>query len=111
MTELIELPPELLVLITSFADTKSLKSLRLTNRLLSSYASRYLFRVVHLYDDDESCEAFKSVISHPSFKSHVQRIHLNTVEDDYVSPTNSLRIRTEHAAVQLRRNVDVRARS
>jgi hypothetical protein len=41
----------------------------------------------------------------------VQRIHLNTVEDDYVSPTNSLRIRAEHAAVQLRRNVDVRARS
>lgn len=85
MTQLIELPPELLVLVTSFADTKSLKSLRLTNRQLSSYASRCLFRIVHLYNDEESCEAFKSVISHSTFKRRVQKIHLNTVEDDYVS--------------------------
>lgn len=85
MPELMELPPELLALIVSLADTKSLKSLRLTARLLSSFASRCLFHVVHLYNDDESCEAFEAVASHPIFKGIVQRVHLNTVEEDYVS--------------------------
>ena len=85
MTEFVELPPELLALIVSLADPKSLKSLRLTNRLLSSYANRCLFRVVHLYCDEDSCEKFEAVASHPIFKGTVQRIHLNTVRDDYVS--------------------------
>jgi hypothetical protein len=85
MPELVELPPELLALIVSLTDTKSLKSLRLTDRLLSSYASRCLFRVVDLYNDDESCEAFEAIASHPIFKGIVQRVNLNTVEEDYVS--------------------------
>lgn len=88
MAQLLELPAELLALVTSFADTDSLKSLRLTNHLLSSFASESLFRIVHLHDDDESCEAFKSIISHTTFKDKVQRIYLNTVEYDYVSFTN-----------------------
>ncbi|KAJ5201648.1 uncharacterized protein N7498_006311 [Penicillium cinerascens] len=85
MTQLIELPPELLVLVMSLADTKSLKSLSLTNRQLSSYASRGLFRIVHLYNDEERCETFKSIITHSTFKRRVQKIHLNTVEYDYGS--------------------------
>lgn len=85
MTEFSELPPELLALIVSLADPKTLKSLRLTNRLLSSYASRYLFRVIHLYCDEDSCEKFEAIASHPIFKGTAQRVHLNTVEVDYVS--------------------------
>ncbi|KAJ6104256.1 hypothetical protein N7523_010576 [Penicillium sp. IBT 18751x] len=83
MTEFTELSPELLTLIVSLADLKSLKSLRLTNHLLSSYASRCLFRVIHLYCDEESCKNFEAVASHPVYKGTVQRIHLNTVTVDY----------------------------
>lgn len=85
MAELPILPPEVLALITSLADSATLKSLRLANRMLCHLATRDLFRVVSLYDTEESCQAFKSIIPHATLKKHVHKLWLNTIEDEYVS--------------------------
>jgi hypothetical protein len=80
-------PPEVLALIVSLAELETLKSLRLTSRMLCHFASKDLFRVVTLYDTEESCHGFKSIISHPQLKYHVAKVYLKTVENGGVSAT------------------------
>ncbi|KAJ5779542.1 hypothetical protein N7457_007262 [Penicillium paradoxum] len=83
MAKFLALPVELLTLITSQLDFESLKALRLTHQKLGDYADREFFRIVSLYDEKESCEAFKSIIPNPRLKHNVRKIYLNTVEQDY----------------------------
>jgi hypothetical protein len=85
MAEPPTLPPEVLALITTLVDSGTLKSLRLTNRTLCHLATRELFRVISLYDQEESCQALKAVIPHARLKQHVHKLYLNTVETEYVS--------------------------
>ncbi|KAJ5476508.1 hypothetical protein N7475_002237 [Penicillium sp. IBT 31633x] len=66
-------------------DTEAYKTLRLTNRTLCDFVSREVFRVISLYDEEESCKAFKSLIQSPRVKAHVRKIYLNTVDSDYDS--------------------------
>ncbi|CAI7616361.1 unnamed protein product [Penicillium glandicola] len=79
------LPPELLAMITSLSDFETLKTLRLTSRMMCAFAIKHLFSTVLLYEDEESCDAFESIMAHPHLEHHVHKIHLNTVEDDYPS--------------------------
>lgn len=65
MAESLILPPEVFALITSLVDSETLKALRLTNRMLCLLANSDLFRAIALYDAEKSCQALKSIISHP----------------------------------------------
>ena len=87
MADLLFLPPEVLALITSLLDSRTLKSLRLTNRILCDLATRDLFRVVSLYDNEESCQALESIIPYASLNRYVHKLYLNTVDEDYVGDT------------------------
>lgn len=78
------LPPELLAIITSLSNTETLKALRLTNHMLCAFATKNLFSTVSLYTEDQSCEGFESVITHPQLNEHVHKVRLNTVKVDYV---------------------------
>lgn len=78
-------PAELLAIIASLSDTKTIKALRLTNHMLSALATKNLFSTLSLYTDDKSCEAFESIVAHPQLKGHVRKIRFNTVEVDSVS--------------------------
>ncbi|KGO55375.1 hypothetical protein PEX2_030790 [Penicillium expansum] len=79
------LPPELLAIITSLSNTETLKALRLTNHMLCAFATKNLFSTVSLYTEDQSCEGFESVITHPQLNEHVHKVRLNTVKVDYSS--------------------------
>lgn len=85
MAALLSLPLKLLAMIGSLVDSEALKALRLTNRTLCDFAIRYIFRIISLYDEEGSCEAFKPIIPHPRVKEHVRKLYLNTVDCDYVS--------------------------
>lgn len=78
-------PPELLGIVASHSDITTLKALRLASRALCSFATKYLFSEVSLYTEDESCQAFESILTHPQLKDQVHKVRLNTVEVDYVS--------------------------
>lgn len=85
----VNIPPELLAIITSLSNTETLKALRLTNHMLCVFATSSLFSTISLYTDDKSCEAFESVITHTQLKEQVHKIRLNTVEVDYVSDVSN----------------------
>jgi hypothetical protein len=100
-------PPELLDIITSHSDIQTLKSIRLANRMLCSFATAHLFSEVQLFTEDDSCEAFESIITHPELKDRVQKVRLNTVDDDYVSDISlALTLyRAKYTAIQVYSNV------
>lgn len=77
--------PELLGIIASHSDITTLKTLRLTSHTLCFFATKYLFSEVSLYTEDESCQAFESILTHPQLSDKVYKVRLNTVEVDYVS--------------------------
>ncbi|CAG8344830.1 unnamed protein product [Penicillium salamii] len=78
-----KLPPEILLMITSLADTATLRSLRLTSRAICASATQLLFRTITLFDRDDSCNAVESIMRHPSLRGLVRKIYLQTVEQDY----------------------------
>ncbi|CAG8021383.1 unnamed protein product [Penicillium salamii] len=78
-----KLPPEILLMITSLADTATLRSLRLTSRAICASATQLLFRTITLFDRDGSCNAVESIMRHPSLRGLVRKIYLQTVEKDY----------------------------
>ncbi|KAJ5464218.1 hypothetical protein N7475_007353 [Penicillium sp. IBT 31633x] len=79
--------PELLGIIASHSDITTLKTLRLTSHTLCFFATKYLFSEVSLYTEDESCQAFESILTHPQLSDKVYKVRLNTVEVDYDSDT------------------------
>ncbi|KAJ6189493.1 hypothetical protein N7519_004401 [Penicillium mononematosum] len=56
---------------------RTLKALMLTKRTLCAFASSYVFCIISLYDENESCEAFKSIM-HTRVEEHVRKLYLNT---------------------------------
>lgn len=81
----LKLPLEILLMITSFLDIETLKSLRLTSRDICTPATKSLFQSVVLFNRHDSCNAVESIMTHPQLKEHVQKVYLMTVEFDFVS--------------------------
>jgi hypothetical protein len=75
---------ELLAHIVSFADKPSLKSLRQTFDFLSTPATKQLFSTIRLFPDERSYERIKNMLDSPELRALPKRVHLNTVEEDYV---------------------------
>jgi hypothetical protein len=57
------LPPlELLVMIASLLDSEHSRLRFLPSGRYASSQKRYVIRIISLYDENESCEAFKSIM-------------------------------------------------
>lgn len=84
MSELINLPAGALERIISMLDKDTIKGLRLTCKKLSRFTSRFLFRVISLYDTPKSCRYLQSILAQSHLREEVIKLSLITVEDDYV---------------------------
>lgn len=86
---IVSLPEEIIFKIFTPLERRELCALRLVCHRLHSAATQTLFSLVRLYPTDESIARFNQIIQHPSFKTYVRHVELNTLEaEDVPPPTN-----------------------
>lgn len=83
MFSLSNLPPELLAVIFSFLDRNSLRNFRRTCRSFSRSATKELYKVVHLFPDDEGLESFGNILAEDRLLQNILTICIHT--SNYVS--------------------------
>lgn len=83
---LVSLPEEIIFKILTPLERRELCALRLVCHRLHSAATQTLFSLVRLYPSDESITRFNQILQHPSFKTYVRHVELNTLQDENVPP-------------------------
>lgn len=83
---IVSLPEEIIFKIFTPLERRELCALRLVCHRLHSAATQTLFSLVRLYPTDESIARFNQIIQHPSFKTYVRHVELNTLEAEDVPP-------------------------
>ncbi|KAK0738125.1 hypothetical protein B0T18DRAFT_239557 [Schizothecium vesticola] len=78
---IVSLPEEIIFNIFTPLERNELCSLRLVCHRLHSTATQTLFSLVCLYASDESLARYNRIIQHPSFKTYVRHVELNTLTD------------------------------
>ncbi|KAF3394485.1 hypothetical protein F1880_005319 [Penicillium rolfsii] len=81
MSQLLDLPSELLARTCSYVDLSSLKSLRQSCRFMSQLATDQLFKTVLLQPGETNQNRLQEILSNPNLRRIPRKIYIDTVDE------------------------------